>query len=79
MWYADAGHVLYATSQDGVHWERPILNIAGKNNQTNLTLHSPSICDRFEPDPQRRYKAVAVPAEAWTRPSCGGSRTSSNL
>jgi len=59
MWYADAGHVLYATSQDGVHWERPILNIAGGTNQTDLTLHSPSIiCDQFEPDPRRRYKAV---------------------
>ncbi len=40
MWYSDAGHVLYATSLDGVRWERPILNIAGENNQTNLTLHS---------------------------------------
>lgn len=59
MWYADAGHVLYATSQDGIHWERPILNIAGKNNQTDLKLHSASIiCDQFEQDPGRRYKAV---------------------
>ena len=55
MWYADAGHVLYATSQDGVHWERPTLNIAGENNRTDLTLHSSSIiCDRFEPDPRKR-------------------------
>lgn len=59
MWYADAGHVLFATSKDGVAWERPILNLAGENNQTNLKLHSASmIFDPFEPDPKKRYKAV---------------------
>ncbi len=59
MWYADPGSVLYATSKDGVHWERPILKIAGKTNVTNLNLHSPSIIeDKFEADPQKRYKAV---------------------
>ncbi len=59
MWYSDAGHVLYATSQDGIRWERPTLNIAGENNQTNLPLHSSSIIhDPFESDPQRKYKAV---------------------
>lgn len=59
MWYADAGSVLYATSKDGVHWERPILNIKGENNRTDLGLHSPSIIlDPFETDPQKRYKAV---------------------
>lgn len=59
MWYSDAGHVLYATSQDGVRWERPVLNIKGENNQTDLTLHSTSIIDdRFEADPRKRYKAV---------------------
>ena len=59
MWYADAGHVLYATSTDGIRWERPILHIAGENNRTNLGLHSPSIVlDRFETDPKKRYKAV---------------------
>lgn len=59
MWYSDAGHVLYATSKDGIHWERPVLHIAGENNQTNLTLHSSSIIsDRFEPDPRKKYKAV---------------------
>jgi hypothetical protein len=59
MWYADAGHVLYATSTDGVRWERPILNITGQNNRTNLVLHSPSVVlDSFEKDPNKRYKAV---------------------
>jgi len=59
MWYSDAGHVLHATSKDGVHWERPLLNISGENNQTDLTLHSSSIIlDRFETDPRKKYKAV---------------------
>ncbi len=59
MWYADAGSVLYATSTDGIHWERPILNIKGENNRTDLGLHSPSIIhDPFETDPKKRYKAV---------------------
>lgn len=59
MWYSDASHVLYATSSDGVKWERPTLRIAGENNQTDLTLHSSSIIlDRFESDPQKKYKAV---------------------
>lgn len=59
MWYADPGQTLYATSKDGVEWERPILKIAGENNVTNLHLHSNSIIeDKFETDPQKRYKAV---------------------
>ncbi|MFO1437675.1 MAG: hypothetical protein U1F81_05085 [Verrucomicrobiaceae bacterium] len=59
MWYADAGSVLYATSADGISWERPMLKVAGENNETNLHLHSPSIIeDKFETDPKKRYKAV---------------------
>ncbi|HWB00035.1 MAG TPA: hypothetical protein VG713_16160 [Pirellulales bacterium] len=59
MWYADPGSVLYATSSDGIHWERPILNITGATNETDLHLHSPSIIeDNFETDPKRHYKAV---------------------
>ncbi len=59
MWYADPGSVLYATSKDGIHWERPLLKITGETNATNLKLHSPSIIeDKFETDPQKRYKAV---------------------
>ncbi|MEN3940721.1 hypothetical protein WJU23_05455 [Prosthecobacter sp. SYSU 5D2] len=59
MWYADPGSVLYATSSDGVQWERPVLKITGANNETDLHLHSHSIIeDKFESDPQKRYKAV---------------------
>lgn len=59
MWYADPGSVLYATSTDGIHWERPVLNVKGATNETDLRLHSPSIIeDKFETDPRKRYKAV---------------------
>jgi hypothetical protein len=59
MWYADAGSVLYATSSDGIRWERPVLNVKGATNETDLRLHSPSIIeDKFETDPAKRYKAV---------------------
>lgn len=59
MWYSDPGSVLYATSGDGIHWERPVLNVKGATNETDLHLHSPSIIeDKFETDPAKRYKAV---------------------
>lgn len=59
MWYADPGSVLYATSKDGIQWERPVLKSMGKTNETDLHLHSPSIIeDKFETDPKKRYKAV---------------------
>lgn len=59
MWYADPGSVLYATSNDGIRWERPILKIVGDTNETNLNLHSHSVIDdQFEIDPQKRYKAL---------------------
>ena len=52
------GSVLYATSNDGIHWERPILNIAGETNRTDLHLHSPSIIDdNFETDPQKTLQS----------------------
>lgn len=47
MWYADPGSVLYATSKDGVQWERPVLKITGKNNETDFHLHRwnlPPLC-----------------------------------
>jgi len=64
MWYGSPGRVLFATSADGIHWERPILNIVGANNGTNLNLHSHSIIDDpFETDPAKRYKAVGCASQ----------------
>ena len=60
MWYNRYRNNYYAVSEDGVHWERPVLDQFGKNNTINLfDFHSPSIIrDDFEKDPEKRYKAV---------------------
>lgn len=60
MWYNRIRNSYYATSPDGVNWERPAVNPAEKNNLINLfEFHSPSfIYDQWEKDPSRRYKAV---------------------
>ncbi len=64
MWYGSPGRVLFATSSDGIHWQRPMLKIAGENNATNLNLHSHSILDdKFETDPKKRYKAVGCASQ----------------
>ena len=57
----------YATSQDGIHWDKPSLGLiefeGNKDNNivlmANCMMHDPApIMDRIDPDPQRRYKAV---------------------
>jgi len=54
---------LYATSKDGISWQRPDLGLvrfngSGKNN-IMLDFHGASvILDRDEPDPKKRYKAI---------------------
>lgn len=57
--------VNYATSKDGVRWERPDLGIHefdnSRNNNIVFDLHSPSvIVDAAEPDPAYRYKMAGV-------------------
>jgi hypothetical protein len=54
---------LYATSRDGLAWEKPKLNLiefAGSaGNNIIFDLHSPAVIfDRFEKDAQRRYKML---------------------
>ena len=64
---------LYATSRDGIHWERPNLGLCHFNrlsgggesivgdtqNNIMLDLHGASVfLDEEEPDPQKRYKAI---------------------
>ena len=64
---------LYATSTDGIRWEKPDLGLchfnrltgSGENivgdtqNNIMLDFHGASIfLDREEPDPQKRYKAI---------------------
>jgi len=55
--------VLYATSKDGVHWERPALGLhqfqGSAANNIIYDFHSPSVLfDRRESDPTRRYKML---------------------
>jgi hypothetical protein len=85
MWYMAQGtrddperdgkqfRVCYATSQDGVHWEKPELGLveyegSKKNNIVNLREGRrdfaciPIIHDPEDPDPNRRFKIVF---ESW--------------
>lgn len=65
MWYMQAGgRILYATSADGLHWERPSLGRvpfegSTANNILPVALQSPSlVIDPHDPDPARRYKLL---------------------
>ena len=64
---------LYATSTDGIHWEKPNLGLCHFNRLTGsgesivgdtqnnimLDFHGASVfLDEEEPDPQKRYKAI---------------------
>lgn len=77
MWYLGSGDkdvrpglsLLYATSKDGVHWEKPNLGLVeyNGNKQNNLLpllepkyglAESVVLYEPDEPDPQRRFKIV---------------------
>ena len=40
LWYTAGGNVLYARSSDGIHWEKPSLNLAPAGAGTNSPLPS---------------------------------------
>lgn len=55
--------VLYATSRDGVTWEKPALHLhafaGSKENNIVFDLHSPSVLlDKRETDPAKRWKML---------------------
>lgn len=72
MWYycwttredPDHSHWLYATSKDGVHWQKPKLGLVpwkvNRSKENNMVaaggsvMHTPN-----DPDPARRYKAIS--------------------
>jgi hypothetical protein len=56
MWYNRYNDNYFATSRDGINWERPNLGLLGNNNMYNLHgFDSPSfIMDSFEMDPSKR-------------------------
>jgi hypothetical protein len=77
-------HILcYATSSDGVHWDRPELGLhevdgSKKNNAVVGDEHHEGMAhwesvlkDAAEPDPQRRYKAMGWSSYDWDGPLSG--------
>jgi hypothetical protein len=77
-------HVLcYATSHDGVHWDRPNLGlhevmgsrdnnvVVGDEHHDGMGHWESTLKDRDEPDPQRRYKAVGWSSYDWDGPMSG--------
>lgn len=64
MWYMTGylGHLAYATSLDGVHWERPSLDVVpGTNLCLPHDLHPDSgsvVIDHDTPDPATRFKML---------------------
>ena len=52
---------LYATSRDGIHWEKPDVGVfafdGSRRNNIVYDLHGASVLlDELEPDPQKRFK-----------------------
>ena len=68
MWYQGYGsggyHALYATSHDGIHWERPNLGVVEHEGSRDNNLISTDMAlvnvieDPRDPDPARRYKSL---------------------
>ena len=62
MWYNRGAKLLFATSNDGINWERPklgLVNFAGStdNNLLPISINMPSLVfDEHETDPAKRYK-----------------------
>ena len=63
----DHSTMCYATSADGVHWKKPILNLiefeGSKQNNIllfeDIMMHDPAvILDLKDPNPERHYKAI---------------------
>jgi hypothetical protein len=62
MWYMGAygrsGSTCYATSRDGIHWQKPSLDVRPGTNVVNASPRDSSTVwlDLEEKEPQRRYK-----------------------
>ena len=62
-WYDTKGGIAYATSEDGVHWEKPSLGIRVYEGSVDNNLISPGrnfsvIMDVRDDDPSKRYKSM---------------------
>jgi hypothetical protein len=58
VWYRGVDSTLYATSRDGVHWDKPTLDFKPGTNTVQSGKHDSSTVwlDVEEKDPRRRYK-----------------------
>ncbi len=87
MWYmAGTGLTFgYATSEDGVHWERPTLNSERVGSENILTIEpisrdsSTVWLDLNETDPSRRFKMMYFRAGLQMRVSADGINWSDSL
>jgi len=80
MWYQtipggdEVSSVLYATSKDGIHWDKPNLGIHERKGSTDNNIVFPDKGGSFmasvmhtpwDPDPQRRYKLMRFGKGGW--------------
>jgi len=58
IWYVSGAKTLYATSRDGVHWEKPALDIRAGTNIVHIGARDSATVwlDASEKDPARRFK-----------------------
>ena len=58
MWYRSESGTFYATSRDGVHWDKPSLDVRAGTNLVHRGYRDSSTVwlDLEEKDPSRRYK-----------------------
>jgi hypothetical protein len=62
MWYRTSGATLYAFSKDGIHWEKPDLDVKPGTNIVHVAVRDSGTVwlDQEEKDPARRYKLFYV-------------------
>ena len=74
MWYQGYGGspytACYATSRNGIFWERPNLGVVEHNGSTDNNIFLDDACvlnvikEPNDPDPDRRYKALLCEAHS---------------
>ena len=79
LWYSAAGYILYARSADGIHWEKPHLNLGGAADRQDMRTPANAVMGRgvggvksphglmvfIDPKaaPEARFKLVCNPHE----------------